>query len=49
MLRSLGFVVIYGMLITGCGTNEVTVKIRGRDGRRLRLDANDPEFKFNRL
>jgi len=36
-------------LVTGCGINEVTVEIRGGDGRLLRLDADDLEFKHNRL
>ena len=41
MLKSLVFPVVAGMLIAGCGINEVTVEIRGGDGRKLRLDADD--------
>ena len=37
------------LVLSGCGINEVTVEIRGGDGRLLRLDADDLEFKFNRL
>jgi len=35
--------------IVGCGSNQVTVEIRGGDGQLVRLDANDVEYKFNRL
>ncbi|MBN97756.1 MAG: hypothetical protein CME16_00705 [Gemmatimonadetes bacterium] len=49
MLKSLVFRAVAGMLIAGCGINEVTVEIKGGDGRKLRLDADDLEFKFNRL
>ena len=32
-----------------CGVNEVTVEVRGGDGRLVRLDANDLLFTHNRL
>lgn len=36
-------------LLCGCGSNEVTVRIRGGDGQLLRLDANDLKYLHNRL
>ena len=47
MLRHRAFALVVLMLFSGCGTNEVTVEIKGGDGRLLRLDADDLEFKFN--
>ncbi|MEC7842533.1 MAG: hypothetical protein VX911_06590 [Candidatus Latescibacterota bacterium] len=35
--------------VLGCGVNVVTVEIKGGDGNRIRLDANDLEFGRNRL
>ena len=49
MLRHRAFALVVLMLFSGCGINEVTVEIKGGDGRLLRLDADDLEFKFNRL
>lgn len=42
-------VLIIAISIVGCGSNQVTVEIRGGDGQLVRLDANDVEYKFNRL
>jgi TolB protein len=42
-------VLILAISIVGCGSNQVTVEIRGGDGQLVRLDANDVEYKFNRL
>ena len=49
MLRCSASILLLTMMITGCGINEITVEIKGGDGRLLRLDADDLEFKFNRL
>ena len=45
----LALVLVCGWLVAGCGKNQVTVEVRGGDGHQVRLDANDLEFKFNRL
>ena len=45
----LALVLLCGALFGGCGKNQVTVEVRGGDGHQVRLDANDLEFKFNRL
>lgn len=37
------------LCLNACGTNEVTVEVRGGDGQLLRLDANDLKYRFNRL
>lgn len=37
------------LCLNACGTNEVTVEVRGGDGQLLRLDANDLKYQFNRL
>ena len=42
-------VMVLATVFTGCGANQVTVEIRGGDGQLVRLDANDVEYKFNRL
>ena len=42
-------VVFAGALFAGCGINEVTIEVKGGDGNLVRLDANDVEYKFNRL
>jgi len=49
MRKILIFFFVVGALAAGCGKNEVTVEIKGGDGNRVRLDANDLQFKFNRL
>ena len=33
----------------GCGVNEVVIEIRGGDGAKVRLDANEVEYKRNQL
>jgi TolB protein len=45
MLRFL----VVAALLAGCGKNQVTVEIKGGDGELLRLDANDLQYKFNKL
>jgi len=35
--------------LIGCGTNQVTVEVRGGDGELVRLDAKDLEYNGNRL
>jgi Tol biopolymer transport system component len=47
-MRGFG-VLLACMFFAGCGINEVTIEVKGGDGNLLRLDANDVEFKFNRL
>ena len=49
MLRYSAFGLLLVLTIAGCGINEITVEIKGGDDRLLRLDADDLEFKFNRL
>jgi Tol biopolymer transport system component len=49
MRRSLVSLVALGLLLAGCGKIQVTVEIRGGDGKKIRLDANDLQYKFNRL
>jgi Tol biopolymer transport system component len=36
-------------LLAGCGKNQITVEIVGGDGQLVRLDANDVQYKFNKL
>lgn len=36
-------------LLAGCGKNQITVEITGGDGQLVRLDANDVQYKFNKL
>jgi dipeptidyl aminopeptidase/acylaminoacyl peptidase len=48
MYRGL-ILVVAGALLAGCGKNQITVHIRGGDGNKVRLDANDVQFKFNHL
>lgn len=43
------FVLTACALMAGCGVNEVTIEIKGGDGQLVRLDANDVQYKFNRL
>lgn len=44
---------LWGILVlvtlSSCGTNEVTVKIEGGDGHKVRLDAHQLKPKFNQL
>ena len=35
--------------MAACGVNEVTVRIEGGDGNKIRLDASELQHKFNRL
>ena len=49
MHRLWALVIVLAISIAGCGKNEVTVEVRGGDGNKVRLDANDLQFKFNRL
>ncbi len=50
MRATVALIACWGLaLFAGCGKNEVTIEIRGGDGRKVRLDANDVEYKFNRL
>lgn len=42
-------ILVLAVIFAGCGSNQVTVEIRGGDGQLVRLDANDVEYKFNRL
>ena len=49
MRKSSVFLVVFGLLIAGCGKNQVTVEIRGGEGNKVRLDANDLQFKYNFL
>jgi len=49
MRKSSVFLVVFGLLIAGCGKNQVTVEIKGGEGNKVRLDANDLQFKYNFL
>ena len=49
MHKSSVFLVVFGLLIAGCGKNQVTVEIKGGEGNKVRLDANDLQFKYNFL
>ncbi len=40
---------VFAALFVGCGKNQVTVEIVGGDGQLVRLDANDLQYKFNKL
>ena len=40
---------VLAIALSGCGSNQVTVEIRGGDGQLVRLDANDLQYKFNHL
>ena len=48
MKRAVSLIAVLGWTL-GCGVNEVTVEIRGGDGRLVRLDANDLVYRHNRL
>ena len=43
------FVLVLAVAVTGCGTNQVKIEIKGGDGQLVRLDANDVQYKFNHL
>jgi Tol biopolymer transport system component len=49
MRNSLVFLVVCGLLGAGCGKNQVTVEIKGGEGNKVRLDANDLQFSYNFL
>ncbi|NKB69597.1 MAG: DUF5050 domain-containing protein [Candidatus Latescibacteria bacterium] len=50
MRATVALIACWGLvLLSGCGKNEVTIEIRGGDGRSVRLDADKVEFKKNRL
>ena len=50
MRATVALIACWGLvLLGGCGKNEVTIDIRGGDGRAVRLDADKVEFKKNRL
>ncbi len=36
-------------LLAACGKNQVTIEVKGGDGQHVRLDANDLQYKFNKL
>ena len=40
---------IAAALLAGCGKNQITVEITGGDGQLVRLDANEVQYKFNKL
>lgn len=48
-MKRLSILFAAALWVSACGTNEVSVEIRGGDGQWLRLDANDLEYKNNRL
>ena len=41
--------VLAAAMLVGCGTNRVTVEVRGGDGELVRLDATDLQYNGNRL
>jgi len=49
MRKSSVFLVVCGLLVAGCGKNQVTVEIEGGEGNKVRLDANNLQFKYNFL
>ena len=49
MRKSLACLAVFVLLAAGCGKNQVTIEVQGGDGNNIRLDANDLQFKFNRL
>ena len=36
-------------LLAASGKNQVTIEFKGGDGQHVRLDANDLQYKFNKL
>ena len=42
-------VVVLSLALAGCGSNQITVEIKGGDGQMVRLDANKVQYKFNKL
>ena len=42
-------IVVLVLAFAGCGSNQITVEIKGGDGQLVRLDANEVQYKFNKL
>ena len=42
-------VVVLSLALAGCGSNQITVEIKGGDGQMVRLDANKVQYKYNTL
>ncbi len=40
---------VLAVAVTGCGSNQLKIEIKGGDGQFVRLDANDVQYKFNHL
>ena len=42
-------IMVLVLALAGCGSNQITVEIKGGDGQLVRLDANKVQYKFNKL
>ena len=47
-MRLFVVLIVTSLISVSCGTNQVTIEIRGGAGNLVRLDANDVQYKFNK-